>query len=240
MKILLLSFYYPPDLCPGSFRAHALVQAMMAMMPPGCDLEIVTTMPNRYSRFTAEAPALEEHQGLTIRRIALPGHQSGMLDQSRAFISYGRMARKMTAGKKYDVVCATSSRLMTAVLGAAVARACGARLYLDIRDIFSDTIKDVLPRRIALFAKPLVALLEGWTIRRADKVNLVSKGFAAYFAERHPKQHYTFHSNGIDDEFLPDAAKVPAPRSDSNAPVSVVYAGNVGEGQGLHSIIPLL
>jgi glycosyltransferase involved in cell wall biosynthesis len=239
MKILLLSFYYPPDLCPGSFRAHALVEALQRTVPPGCHLDVITTMPNRYSRFAAEAPALEEHPGLTIRRIALPSHQSGMLDQSKAFIVYGRAVRALTRGAGYDVVCATSSRLMTAVLGASIAHRVGARLYLDIRDIFTDTIKDVLSRPVALCAKPVFALLEGWAIKRADLVNLVSQGFAEYFSTRYPDQRYTYHTNGIDDAFLPSAVCVP-PAARNAALVSVVYAGNVGEGQGLHAILPML
>jgi hypothetical protein len=239
MKILLLSFYFSPDLCPGSFRAHALVEALLKTMPPGCHIEVITTMPNRYSRFAVAAPALEERPGVTIRRIVLPPHKSGMLDQSKAFLAYARAAKAFAKPGGYDVVCATSSRLMTAVLGASVARRCGARLYLDIRDIFSDTIKDVLPRHVALFAKPVFAMLEGWAIRRADRVNLVSKGFAAYFSARYPNQRYSFFTNGIDDEFLGSGADN-ADRAPPAGLVSVVYAGNVGEGQGLHTILPLL
>lgn len=236
MKILLVSFYYSPDLCPGSFRASALVEALQRTVPPGCHIDVITTMPNRYSRFAVEAPAVEEHPGLTIRRIALPAHESGMLDQSKAFIVYGKAVREHTRSARYDVVCATSSRLMTAVLGASIARRVGARLYLDIRDIFTDTIKDVLPSHIALCAKPVFAWLERWAVRRADRVNLVSQGFADYFSTRYPHQRYTYHTNGIDDGFAP-AEPAAAPH---DGVLSVVYAGNVGEGQGLHSILPML
>lgn len=240
MRIAILSFYFPPDLCPGSFRASALLEALLAAVPPGSQIDVITTMPNRYSKFSVQAQQTEQRPGVTIRRISLPAHQSGMLDQSKAFLAYARGAIALSgAAADYDLVCATSSRLMTAALGAWISRQHGIPLYLDIRDIFVDTIKDVLPRRMAVLAKPVFAALESWTMRRARKINLVSAGFGDYCASRYPKQQYSFYTNGIDDEFLavgpgggagPAGAKAP--------PLSVVYAGNVGEGQGLHAILP--
>ncbi len=48
MKILLLSFYYKPDLSAGSFRSAALVGALKRKMPEGSTIDIVTSLPNRY------------------------------------------------------------------------------------------------------------------------------------------------------------------------------------------------
>lgn len=240
MRILILSFYYLPDLCPGSFRATALVEAMLATVPPGTHIDVITTMPNRYSMFSVNAQEIEQHPGLTIRRISLPAHQSGMLDQSKAFFAYARGVIQFNAVTDYDLVCATSSRLMTAALGAWIAKKQCAALYLDIRDIFVDTIKDVLPKRIAMLAKPVFAAVEGWTIRRANKVNLVSEGFSGYFSTRYPKQQYSYFTNGIDDEFLDIGLGEEGSVGANREPISVVYAGNVGEGQGLHSILPFL
>jgi glycosyltransferase involved in cell wall biosynthesis len=111
-------------------------------------------------------------------------------------------------------------------------------LYLDIRDIFVDTIKDVLPRKLAWAMKPIFSLIEKWTLNRAAKVNLVSEGFKDYFKGRYPQVPLSFYTNGIDEEFLGQ----PITSTDSaeeQIPV-VVYAGNIGEGQGLHNIIPPL
>ncbi len=241
MRILVLSFYYPPDLGPGPFRASALVEALREILPADTHIDVVTTMPNRYSGFNAAAPALEELPGLTLHRINLPAHQSGMLDQSKAFLTYARNAVKIARQNKYDLVLATSSRLMTAALGAWISRRTGACLYLDIRDIFVDTIKDVLPKRFARVAKPLFSVLEGWTMRRASKINLVSAGFGEYFSTRYPRQPYSFFTNGIDDEFLPEALPLAAPAQEKSGKIlSVLYAGNIGEGQGLHTILPPL
>lgn len=236
MRILVLSFYCRPDLSAGSFRTTALVDALKHKMPADGQVDVLTTLPNRYSSFSIEAPTEEKTPGLSIVRIALPPHQSGMFDQAKAFISFAREVSHQTRGQEYDLVFATSSRLMTAVLGAWVARKKRIPLYLDIRDIFVDTIKDVLPRHFVILAKPVFAVLERWAINSASKVNLVSQGFAEYFSTRYPRQHFSYFTNGIDDEFLSVPIPESVPRTDGV--VEVLYAGNLGEGQGLHSIIP--
>ena len=58
MRILLLSFYFRPDLSAGSFRATALVDALLKAHP-GVEIDVVTTLPNRYSAFSPDAqPAM--------------------------------------------------------------------------------------------------------------------------------------------------------------------------------------
>lgn len=240
MRILLLSFYYPPDLSAGSFRAAALVEAFRAH-PAAPELDVVTTAPNRYSSLAADAPEVENSRGVSIHRVRLPPHRSRMADQSRAFCVFARAALRVTEANDYDLVLATSSRLMTAFLGAVVATRKRTKLYLDIRDIFADNLNHIAPRGTGWLMQPAFSLIERWVVSRAAKVNLVSPGFASYFSRRYPSQRFSFITNGIDDEFLDAAARdnlAAAPRA--LAPVTVLYAGNIGEGQGLHCILPEL
>jgi glycosyltransferase involved in cell wall biosynthesis len=239
MRLLVLSFYYAPDLSAGSFRTTALVRALTTAAPHA-EIEVITTLPNRYRSFSAEAPEYERHGNVQIRRFALPRHASGMLDQSRAFVSFARHVLHHVRARRYDLVYATSSRLMTATLGALVARRMQACLYLDIRDIFVDTIKDVLPRHVAMFAWPVFAVIERWTMHQAEHINLVSHGFEDYFRTRYPTKPLSFFTNGIDDEFIAASAVAAPPRRLGEGPVTILYAGNIGEGQGLHAIVPAL
>jgi glycosyltransferase involved in cell wall biosynthesis len=240
VRILVLSFYYRPDLSACSFRSTALVDSLLELAPEGSAIEVITTLPNRYRSFSPEAPEEEHNSGVSISRISLPDHKSGMLDQSRAFVAFARSARRIVAGRDYDVVFATSSRLMTAALGAWITRRREARLYLDIRDIFVETIHDVAPGVMSVFGYRFFSALERWTIQRADRVNLVSPGFEEYFSARYPGKRFSFFTNGIDDEFLDVASGSVsvAPELPGTRPLEVVYAGNVGAGQGLHAIVP--
>ena len=127
---------------------------------------------------------------------------------------------------------------MTAFLGALISSKIKAPLYLDIRDIFVDTIKDVLPRKLVWLMKPLFSIIEKFTISRAKHVNLVSAGFEGYFVSRYKKPSLSFFTNGIDDEFLKAPIKSKPSIKNSDSTINILYAGNVGEGQGLHHIIP--
>lgn len=235
LRILVLSFYYHPDLCAGSFRTTPFVAALRARAPPGTQVDVLSTLPNRYHSFTRDAAQLETSPGLAIHRVKLPPHRSDIAGQSRAFARFARQALADVAGKRYDLVFATSSRLMTAALGAWIARRTQARLYLDIRDIFVDTIKDVLPPLVGWPVSRALSLLESWTMRRADCINLVSPGFEGYFRARYADRRLAWFTNGIDPEFLQ-----PAPaRSRAQAErVTILYAGNIGDGQALERILP--
>lgn len=238
-RILILTFYFEPDLCAGSFRASALVNELQNVAPPELQIDVVTTLPNRYQTFTVDVAQDERRSNVSIHRIALPTHKSGMIDQSKAFLSFARGTVRHVEHQEYDIVYATSSRLMTAVLGAYVSWRKNARLYLDIRDIFVDTIKDVLSARISWLFKPLFSLVERYTMGRASRINLVSRGFEDYFRGRYPNKQLSFFTNGIDDEFL-DAALEEKTPGEPKESINVVYAGNIGEGQGLHNILPAL
>ena len=234
MKILMLSFYYPPDIGPGPLRAHSIVEAIKNNPGNEVYIDILTTMPNRYSTLPAEALAREQGSVVSIHRIELPIHKSGMGDQAVAFISYARTVIKEIRGQEWDLVVATSSRLMTAALGAYIAVSRGSLLYLDIRDLFSDTMDSILRKRSLRILLPLIRVLEQWTFKSADRINVVSEGFLPYVKEIVPTLSPSVFTNGIDDEFLAyDFIK-----SDSDDLPTVVYAGNIGEGQGLDLIIP--
>jgi glycosyltransferase involved in cell wall biosynthesis len=148
-------------------------------------------------------------------------------------------ALKLTRDKDYDLVFATSSRLFTAFLGSRIAKNKKIPLYLDIRDIFLDTVKDIISPIVLLPLSPLLSFFEKSSFGKANKINLVSKGFLNYFNSRYPNMSYSFYTNGIDKEFLGfDFHEIK--EKSLNRKITVTYAGNIGEGQGLHKILPNL
>lgn len=238
-KILYLTFYFEPDLCAGSFRNSPLVAELAKQAQGKATIDVISTLPNRYGTFDVEAPQSEERGNINITRIAIPKHQSGMKDQVFSFKEYYTQVKKLVKGKKYDLVVASSSRLFTAYLGYTVAKSLKAPLYLDIRDIFYDTLEDVLEEGfVKKAALPVIKMIERKTFRYASHINLISGGFKPYF-QQYNKATYSYFPNGIDDVFI-DANRNVDLCSTARKVKQIVYAGNLGEGQGLHKIVPLV
>ena len=233
-RILLLTFYYEPDLCACSFRATAFIDALRNVISDEDQVDIVTTFPNRYSSYKVNSKAYEEKGNVRIHRIKLRSHKSGFLDQAFSFSTYFFKSLSITKGNQYDLVIATSSRLFTAFLGAYVSQRIKTPLYLDIRDIFTDSMNDVLKSNfLKFFLMPILYRVENYSFRKASHINLVSEGFSKYFQDRYNKE-YSYFTNGIDDVFL----NFDFERNEKNDIPVITYAGNIGEGQGLHIIIP--
>ena len=235
MKLLVLSNYFTPDLSAGSFRMQALIEALEPRGERGLDVDLITTRPNRYASLKAEAPGFEDRGWLRVHRIELPSHKSGMADQARAYVDYARGVRKLTRTGQWDAVFATSSRLMTAGLGARIARRLDIPLYLDIRDIFTDNMQELLAGRPLKSLMPIFRMIERKAFRQAARINVVSHGFAAHVQSIAPQAPLKVLTNGIDDIFL--GSDLRKPNVGSELPL-IVYAGNIGEGQGLHKILP--
>lgn len=236
-KILYLTFYFEPDLCAGSFRNTPLVKELAKQAKGTASIDVITTLPNRYSTFVADAPEFEQRDNYTVRRVVIPKHQSGMKDQVNSFKTYYRQVQKAVKNEKYDLVVASSSRLFTAYLGFRIARSRKIPLYLDVRDLFYDNMKEILKNGpMKSMALPMIKWIEKQTFSYAQHINLNSEGFKPNF-KKYTQAEYSYFPNGIDDLFIEAAEKTPI-RTQEKDVKTIVYAGNIGEGQGLHKIIP--
>lgn len=236
MKILYLTYYFRPDLCAGSFRNSSLIEAVLEQIGEKDFVHVITTIPNRYGSYSVEGLKEETGKNYRIDRLTVPMHASGMAEQAKAFKSYYRGVMKLIKKDHYDMVFASSSRLFTAYLGKKCAVKNKCPLYLDIRDIFVDTMKDIFKNKklIQIPAVWVLGRLESYTFRNANHINLISGGFRSYF-NKYTKPTYSEYSNGIDDVFI-EAGKEAS--VDTGKPYIITYAGNMGSGQGLEKIIP--
>lgn len=229
----ILSYFFEPDLSAGSFRNTSLVNTLLEMTDDTVQVHVITTLPNRYKDFNAKAAVFEDRGKLKIHRIQVPRHSNGMGDQVRSYTVFFRKSIRLMIGQRVDMVYASTSKLFTGFLGAVVAKWKNVPLYLDIRDIFTDTIHDVMADHPLI--RPVHAamrILERWTIRSASHLNLISGGFKPYFSYyKGPVSEFT---NGIDDLFL----SLPPSTGEANSVKTILYAGNMGEGQGLEKIVP--
>lgn len=237
-RIVFLSFYFNPDLSAGSFRNSPLaLELALQAKKNNIIIEVYTTFPNRYKNYKSNPEKYEIIDNLIINRISIPEHNGGMFDQVYSYLKFYIEVLSLNNNKCVSLVYASSSRLFTAFLGYKLAKNNNANLYLDIRDIFIDTMNDVLKNKIIKFLIfPFLKIIENKTFKYAKHINLISAGFKDYF-KTYDMCNYSFFTNGIDSQFIHDSDTT---SSSENLKKVIVYAGNIGEGQGLEKIIPTL
>lgn len=241
-RILFLSFYFEPDLSAGSFRNTPLAKELAKLgQDLNLEVDVITTLPNRYRSYKTYALESERFDNLNIERIKVPRHKSGFFDQIYSFSAYYKEVKRRTKNRHYDLVFASSSRLFTAYLGSIISKSKDVPLYLDVRDIFLETLEDVLrnPFLTMLLKIPLL-YVEKTTFAAATHINLISPGFEKYFSKFKNSQR-SYFTHGIDpifkNEFFDSEGKNEE-EIESTSKKVVLYAGNLGEGQGLHKVVP--
>jgi len=241
VKILIVSFYYPPDFGAGAFRAAALVRALDEQLPANAEIEVLTTVPHRYPGHVPDAPPIETQGRLKILRFALPSVKSGRCGLMLSYARFARSCNRHARGNPPDLVVATASRLFPAVIGARIAKRANRPLYLDIRDLFAANFCELHPGVHWAAVRGVLARLEARTLGQAARISVVSPAFVERLAPMGVRDRCRVFPNGIDDEFSPANPGVRASESHSAAnSLRVTYAGNIGQGQALEAIIPQL
>jgi len=118
-----------------------------------------------------------------------------------------------------------------------VMRRIGRRpLVLDLRDLWLDWAQET-----GLLRNPLLRgamrTVEGMTIRSASHLTLATNGFRELLLERFPidPAHTSVVKNGLDEVLKPEHVEPARPRG-PDAPLHVLYAGNLGPSQNLLGI----
>lgn len=236
-RILVLSYYFAPDLSACAFRSSALVE-QLAKLYPDVQVDVITTYPSRYSSYKPKNEGAFHLPNVTITRISVPNLNTGFKGELVSVSYYYRKVLRLVRGEKYDVVYGTSAKLATAALARLVAKRMSAKAYLDIRDLFVDNIQDMFNPTVARILKPLFNRLEHYALNDVDKLNVVSAGFNSHVDRYVKPEQLTHYTNGVDDMF-----KLVNKHTDlesKKTPLKVLYAGNVGRAQSLEKIVPKL
>ncbi len=223
----------------GSFRAISLVKALSKKICSNDELHIITTHPNRYSSHKVLAKDIELNGNIVIHRMMVPNHHSSMISQSRTFYAYAVSAYRLCKQLDPDFIIGTTGRLMTGVLAGISAHRARCRYFIDLRDIFSETISDIFSRKnktLGKILKTIFSFLDKRLFNGASGVNVVSEGFPEYFQNKGiDTSNWSFFPNGVDIEFtnLPTVKSITLKKV-----ITILYAGNIGSGQGLETILP--
>ena len=202
---------------------------------------ILTTNPHRYG-FIEGTSEYETIGKSKVIRFKIPQHQNSFLKQIITFIVYSikTIIFSLKNYNKYDCLLITSSRLGTAMLGFVLSRIMNKPLAIDIRDIFSDVLSSIYPSKNPMFRIliKMVNKIEVMIIRHAVWINFVSPGFKNFFDDNIYNIKPNTYTNGIDKIFI-DNRKISLNKTKINyqKPLKILYAGNIGYGQGLEKII---
>ncbi len=236
-RILYLTYYFEPDLGAGSFRNAALVKRLSEVISTEDKIEVLCTMPNRYTAMKIAAKDYESYENLSIHRFKVSKQSNSFLSQIKSFLQYRKQVIQYTRERKYDLVFASSSKLFTAYLAYKIANINQTRLYIDLRDLFAENLKELFPT--LGIGKLLSYIIKRWfekpCLEYAYHLNVNSGGFLNDFNYR-KSNRISFFPNGIDDFFIHQTQNKDLPLN----PKVITYAGNIGDGQGLEKIIPSL
>lgn len=237
MRILFLSLYFQPDYGPGAIRNTLIAQAL-AQREDVEAVDVITSLPNRWQAQDSAIADEEQDGKLSIVRLPLRWAKRGLVYQIVGFFLFFMAALNHARKNDYDLVYTTSARLGSGVLGALLSRSKCAQYYLDIRDLFLDSISDFnqsLPLRLMM---PVLRALFHFSVRRADKVNVLSADFAPDIQKIAPDTPISEFYNGIDADFIVPMGTSAKPDVPEPAIKTILYAGNIGFGQSLHSVVP--
>lgn len=244
-RILVVSEIFAPEM--GAL-ANRLTPICRRLVREGHSVAVATKMPNYpegriFPGYAGRRAVREDVDGVSVfrtRSYISPRNVSAWR-QLRSHLAFIPAALRggLRAGR-VDVVLVTSPQLFAVIPAIVLARVRGARLILDLRDLWPDEI--VACGAAAEGSTPIRAmrLIERWAYRNADRVTCTTKAFVD-----------TVRARGVEPErtvFLPNGADLevfrPLPRDNPVADAMglgdrfvVAYSGVLGIKHGLEAVV---
>jgi colanic acid biosynthesis glycosyl transferase WcaI len=235
--ILFLTFHLPRPHEPGAARPWEELQLMREL---GLDVTVITAS-THYLTEQIDKPVhglwrKDVEDGVTIIRTWSPTHyRRSFRRRVLAYLAYSLIIplAALSARGVDAVFTATDPPFMTppALLTAWLH---GARLVLDERDIYPETLLWVGIRP----PRPILTVWFAWSKwlrERASGVVTVSPGFVRLVTARGARPESTYFITN----YFPrgDPGSDPPPAVTGDAPMTVLYAGGLGESTDVHTIL---
>ena len=239
MRVLIVSQYYPPENVPlPASLARGLAER-------GHAVRVLTAFPNYpsgriFDGFTQRWRQREMQDGVAVCRVPLfPSHSSSALARMVNYLSFGLSsltARRYARGADVVYVYATQ---MTAAMGPWLWRMTGGAPYvLHVQDLWPDSITGSSLVSQGLGAYATRAILTPWldsVYRGANSIVAIAPTMRQTLIERGVEPRKLFSVFNWADGA--PSASTSTPDHLLDAPIRLVYAGNVGDMQDLGTLV---
>lgn len=246
MRILYVSFWYPPEMGAPAARVSELAREWAAL---GHDVTVLTDMPHypHGSKRPADrlVPWRRERDGdvEVLRSWVYATPHRGRVRRTLGYLSF--LAAGLPVGallsRRPDVVVATSPQIFAGVLGASLARWFRAPLVLEIRDLWPESIVTAGALRDGAAVRG-VGRLAQWLYDEADEIVTVGEGYRRGLLRgyRVDPDHIHIFTNGVDPRrFRPREERRPIVRSSRGFgdETVVMYLGSHGMCHRLGTVL---
>lgn len=239
MRVLLLTQWFDPEPVPkGLAFARELVRQ-------GCEVEVVTGFPNYpggklYPGYRVRAIQREEIDGVRITRVPLyPSHDSSAIRRIANYLSFSASLLFYTlfGARRADVIYAYHPPLTVGVAAGIVRLLRRIPVVYDIQDMWPDSLR----ASGMLGNEKILAVVERvcqWVYRTVDKIVVLSPGFRNLLTSRGvDERKIEVIYNWCDESSIFNAAEIGERTSILPEGFNILFAGTMGKGQGLASVL---
>ena len=235
MKILVFSQYFYPE----NFRINTLCRELVNR---GHEVTVVTGFPQYpygkiYDGYGFDIPYAPEWNGVKICRVKVHPRGSNLLGMLRNTVDYVVQANRWVKNcrEKFDAVYVFEVSPVTVGLPAVTyKKKFGVPMFFNLQDLWPENVEEVLGIRFA----PLTWLINRIVDRiysASNKILCTSNGFAENLRRRGvSEEKIVFWPQFCMDPNLTDVRK---PEIYSEDTFNIVFAGNLGDAQGLDLMV---
>jgi colanic acid biosynthesis glycosyl transferase WcaI len=241
MRLLILSQWYPPE---PALMLQELAQSLIAR---GHDVSVLTGFPNYpsgtvYPGYRVRPCQREVLAGVPVSRVPLyPEHSRSGLRRALNYVSFALSAAALGPwlAARPDVMFVYHPPLTVGIPAYVLSRVWRVPFVYQVQDMWPETLAATGmlsgPRLLSLIGR-----FAAWVYRRAARILVISPGFRAnLIAKGVPAGKIDVVPNWVDTDLYRPVAPDPAQAQSLGLAdrFNIMYAGNMGEAQGLETLV---
>lgn len=239
-RILVISQCFYPE----QFRINDIC---LDWIERGYEVTVVTGIPNYpqgkfYKGYGFFKKRKENYKGINIIRLPIIARGHTPLRLILNYISFvfsGYFWKIFTRQKADGVFIYASSPLTQALVGVWFAKKHKIPCFLYVLDLWPDTVEYITNIKSKFIMNPLGKVCD-YIYKNSDKILTASESCLSAIRDRGmPKEKLVFWPQYAEEIFKPmDKAQISVPEILNDGRFNIIFAGNIGQAQGLH-ILPV-